>query len=255
MQQKLQVYHVDETEQELNKLAKTISTHKHFELIGSSTNAKTALDEIIELKPSIVFAETSMKLQDGFWLAAQLKPLKICVVFLTDSKNDAVKAFEISALQYVSKPCLKKDLDRVYIDFKKLSKSPESKLENYKLTVNDEKANLLNKIPKRIIINNIEKTSIIPISELTYAKSKGSYTNFKLTDGSDILSSKNIKVYSDLLDNHPDIVRIHRAVLVNKNCVKAIRRDKHLAFVQLKNGEEVEISIYRKEEVIQELMY
>jgi two-component system, LytTR family, response regulator len=253
MKDKIRIYYVDDQLNEIENFKNLISQTTEFELVGCANSAVQAISDIKELQPEILFTDIEMGEYDGFWVAEELKELPICIVFLTSFTDKALNAFKISALQYIVKPCSLVDLQLVLHDY----------LEVYKhnIAMQKEQLNALafnyqnpNLIPKRIFVNNIEKTTVISIQDLIYAKSKGSYTHFKLTDGTEVLSSKNIKIYNDILNTHPDIVRVHRAVLVNKNCVKSIRRDKHLAFVQLKNGEEVEISLYRKDEVIQQLM-
>lgn len=48
--------------------------------------------------------------------------------------------------------------------------------------------------------------------------------------------------YEESLDDHPDFLRIHRAFIINKNCVVAILKNDKRNMIQLTDGTELEIS-------------
>ncbi|MGF2414279.1 MAG: LytTR family transcriptional regulator DNA-binding domain-containing protein, partial [Ferruginibacter sp.] len=98
-------------------------------------------------------------------------------------------------------------------------------------------------------INNVHKTSVLNLDEVLYMVSSGPYTIFKLKDGSKHTASKLLKIYYEILYNHPDFARIHRAHIVNKNFVKAILRNKHKITALMIDGEELEVSPQKREEI------
>ena len=78
-----------------------------------------------------------------------------------------------------------------------------------------------------------------------YCKAEGSYTTFKLTNGTNLLVSKHLKEYENLLvEQH--FMRVHNSFLINLNEVKKyVKADG--GYILMNNGETVSISRNKKE--------
>lgn len=61
----------------------------------------------------------------------------------------------------------------------------------------------------------------VSINEIIQIQSDSNYSTFYLDDGSKILTSKTLKHWETTLI-HPDLVRIHKSNLINKNKIKFI---------------------------------
>ncbi len=79
-------------------------TDGFLEIIGESGVASEAITEINHLKPDVVFLDIQMPGLDGFDVVSLLeKPLPY-IVFVTAYDQYAIKAFEVFALDYLTKP-------------------------------------------------------------------------------------------------------------------------------------------------------
>lgn len=87
-----------------------------------------------------------------------------------------------------------------------------------------------------------------------YLVGAGNYTKFTMLNGEIHTSSKNLKVYDDAIAYHPDFIRIHRSYLVNKKYVKQILKTNNQQwFVEMNNGEKLELSKGRIDEILEQL--
>jgi two-component system LytT family response regulator len=89
------------------------------------------------------------------------------------------------------------------------------------------------KTPK--ILKNINQESI------GYLESSINYTYFYLQDGKSIISSYNIKVFENLLNN-VDFIKINRSNLVNVSFIQKILIERNTCSIQLINGDTMNIS-------------
>jgi two-component system, LytTR family, response regulator len=75
------------------------------EIIGESADGFEAVDQIQATRPDIVFLDVQMPEMDGFEVLRRLpQPLLPVVIFTTAYDQHALRAFEVSALDYLLKP-------------------------------------------------------------------------------------------------------------------------------------------------------
>lgn len=80
-------------------------TDPDLEVIGSCSDGMQALGAVRELRPDLMFLDVQMPLLDGFQVLAALAPTeRPTVIFVTAYEQHAVRAFEVSAVDYLLKP-------------------------------------------------------------------------------------------------------------------------------------------------------
>ncbi|GAB5410412.1 MAG: LytTR family transcriptional regulator DNA-binding domain-containing protein [Balneolaceae bacterium] len=95
-----------------------------LEIIGESGQASEAIEEINSLKPDVVFLDIQMPGLDGFDVVSLLeKPLPY-IIFVTAYDQYAIKAFDVFALDYLTKPVR---LERLQLCIDRLSDLSEIK--------------------------------------------------------------------------------------------------------------------------------
>lgn len=249
---KIRIVQVDDQLAQLETVKNLLTGFKNIELVNQFTSATEALDFILANDIDLAILDIEMPDKDGFWLAKKLTTTNTLIVFLTSHPQYTLQAFEACAIHYILKPITKKLLEEVInrsAKIKGLNAEKNTVIQSKQITELIE--NYLDKTsyPKRIFINNIQKTTILKLDEVLYMTSAGSYTVFKTIHGEKFTSSKLLKTYCDALQNHPDFIRIHRANLINKKYVKSILRDKHKIIIQMSNDEELEASTQKREEI------
>ena len=72
-----------------------------------------------------------------------------------------------------------------------------------------------------VMIYDSKEYRRVSINEIILVQSDSNYSIFYLDDGSKILTSKTLKYWETTL-MHPDLVRIHKSNLINKNKIKVV---------------------------------
>jgi len=68
-----------------------------------------------------------------------------------------------------------------------------------------------------LLLKSGSKTTHIPLDAIIQVAGLGNYSQFRLRDGSRILSAYTLKVYEQLLPDY--FLRIHKTCLVNSRCI------------------------------------
>jgi hypothetical protein len=179
--------------------------------------------------PAINIVRNRLYLQSG---------LKYLVAINCDEKNPDVKAYP------VDDPLSDMEVSRYH--------ATSGKEDQYG-NVNEFK-NMLTQsrdLFERIAINAQNKVQFVSIDDLLYMKSDNNYTTIFLRNKQQVLSSKNLGYYEELLSNHT-FCRIHNSYLVNLKKVVRFHKGK-TGELELEDGTRLEISVRRKEEVLSKL--
>lgn len=224
--------------------------NEHFpdiNIVGEAASVEEAVKLIKETNPSIVLMD--IELMDGncFQVLQRCKPYTFRPVFITAYNQYAIKAIKFSAVDYILKPvneyefcnAIKQALS--FVNHEQLSAQADNFLDHY---TNDKKS-------KKLVLRTAEAFHIVNITDIIYCKSDNSYTSFFLLDGREIVMSKSIKVYSDLLSDY-GFIRPHQSFLVNMNHIARIDKSDG-GFVIMQNKTEIPISLRRKQMIISEL--
>jgi two-component system LytT family response regulator len=186
---------------------------------------------------------------NGFELLKKLKKFEGSVVFVTAHSNYAVKAFKFSALDYILKPIDTADLRQTIDKYKKSrNSSPDADMMKQLLNNIDLMSN-----PKanKLSVSTQEGIEIINLSDVDYMKAERSYTLIKRQDKSDLMVSKPLKDFEEMLPPSK-FMRIHDSYLVNLDkVVRYLRQDG--GYAVMRDGSEILISRGRKEEFIKYL--
>ena len=79
-------------------------------VIDKCNSAEKALKSIIKSDPDIIFLDIEMPVMNGFELLEQFKDINFAIIFTTSYDQYAIKAMRFSALDYLLKPIISKEL-------------------------------------------------------------------------------------------------------------------------------------------------
>jgi two-component system, LytTR family, response regulator len=100
---KIRVIIIDDERNARNEIKRLLTDYPDLELIAEAQNADEAKNMIEEKQPDVLFLDIQMPEKSGFELLESLVHVPQ-VVFITAFDQYAVKAFEVSALDYLMKP-------------------------------------------------------------------------------------------------------------------------------------------------------
>lgn len=85
------------------ELRRLLAAHERIEIVGEARTGEEALDLVGRLEPDVLFLDVRMPGMSGFDLLQHLDDVPQ-VIFTTAYDEYALKAFEVSALDYLVKP-------------------------------------------------------------------------------------------------------------------------------------------------------
>ncbi len=196
----------------------------NFQIIGEAETVSNAVDLLSTLQPDVVFMDIMLIGGTGFDVLEQYKVNegfpKFQLVFITAFEEYAIKAFRMSALDYLLKPI---DPDELKEVIRKIEKVNPMYQQSFELL-----ADLLTKekTVKKMALTTSEGVHIIQIEAIVYAQADNNYTSFFLNDKTSIIVSKPLKEYEELLSDK-GFLRIHQSYLVNTAYVKFFDKSEH----------------------------
>lgn len=94
---------VDDERIARNELEYLLRDCTEFEIVGQAASVAEAAERIAALKPELVFLDVQMPGASGFELFERV-PVESWVIFVTAFEEFALRAFEVNALDYLTKP-------------------------------------------------------------------------------------------------------------------------------------------------------
>ncbi len=212
-------------------------------VIGEAPDVVQGVKLIQKEKPDIVFLDIEMPGYNGFQLLEFFDEVNFEVIFVTAYSDFALKAFQVSAVDYLLKPL---QIDQLVKAVEKANKIKGNSLIKERLATL--KTNLEEQKIKKIIVPVSDGSLFLEVKDISHLKAEGSYVNIFLKDGNKILVSKNIKDYEEQLTELEGFYRTHRSYLVNVNYIKNLSSDSSEA--ELTNGTSISIARDRKQDFL-----
>ena len=203
-----------------------------MKIIGDSKCVKDAAVLIKEKKPDVILLDIVLENNLFFEMLEQLEFSIPKLVFISSHKEYAIKAFKHDAVDFLLKPI---DFNAIIIAIYKVIKRREMErsYQNQKIN-NISILNTANQTNDYVAVASLEKIELIPMAEIIFCKAEGKDTVFMLSNGSSVMSSRNLGEYSAILDS-TYFFRIHHSYIINlRHIVKISKKDGY--FCELSNG-------------------
>lgn len=210
----------------------------NVEIVAICNNLIETVNAIKQFKPDVVFLDIEMPEYAGYEIVNYFDKIDFEIVFVTAYHQYAVKAFEISALDYLLKPIeidrLKKTVERIE------SKSDEkSDVKRYSLFAEslDYKQN------QKIIIKVNGDQRVVSTTSIVAIEAQEAYSCIYTIEGDRFLVSKNLKYFQTLLEPNIDFFRTHKSWIINK--VKLVSFSKSKLEINMENDIKAKLSKYK----------
>jgi two-component system LytT family response regulator len=219
------------------------------EVIGTADGVETALNVIQMGRPDLVFLDIEMTHGNAFDLLNQLQPITFQIIFVTAFDNYAIRAFKYSALDYLLKPV---DID----DLREAVKRAATKVQGKNFL--DQMETLLYNMEtfqlsqQKMAVPTLTGLVFIPIKDILRFEANGSYTTIYLTSKEEIIATRNIKEYEDLL---PAAIfcRVHNSHIINLHRIQKYHKGRG-GYVIMEDGSNIEVASRRREEFLRRLL-
>jgi two-component system LytT family response regulator len=212
------------------------------EVVAVADDVPSGVKMINREQPDIVFLDIEMPGFSGFQLLEFFDEIDFDIIFTTAYSEHALKAFEVSAIDYLLKPI---QIDQL---IKAVDKVRSKKAAQINEKINTLKENLRENKISKIALPVADGLLFVKPEEILYLKAESSYTNIYLAENKTILVSKTLKEFEKLID-HPHFMRIHRSYFVNLNHIKQYFKSDG-GHIEMINGDIVYFSKDKKEEML-----
>ena len=187
------------------------------EILAECKDVPDAVKTIHKLKPDLVFLDIEMPGYNGFELLDFFDDhnLQFKIIFVTAYSDYSLRAFEISAVDYILKPVRAEHIERA------LKKINLEYITSQKEQIKVLKDNFTNQLDKKIVLQTAETIYVVKMDDIIYLQADGSYTRFYTTSHGVLTITKKL-IDFEYLENCGPFFRTHRSYIVNLNFIKKV---------------------------------
>jgi two-component system, LytTR family, response regulator len=222
-----------------------------IELVKECGNGRDAVSQIRALEPDLVFLDVQMPEMDGFEVLEQLtdQPLPV-IIFVTAYDQYALKAFEVSALDYLLKPFCDARFHKALAGARRqIEQQDASELGRKLLTLmgtREARAAAPPRYLTRLMVKTAGRVIFIRTEEIDWIEAYDNYLRLHVAGRAHLLRQTMNELEAAL--NPEQFARIHRSTIVNLDRVKELHPHfggEHLVILQ--DGTKLKLSRSRKE--------
>jgi two-component system LytT family response regulator len=217
---------------------------EEIEIAGECRNGREVVSALKERSFDVLFLDIQMPGGSGFDIVEQVGLARMPVtVFVTAHNHYALQAFDVHALDYLTKPVeperLKAALGRVKERI--ASQSALHTQEELKALLAALTESARKEYPRRLIVPNGAKDSFVNVDEIEWIEAADYYACLHV-GSKRLMLRETIKQLAETLDPNK-FVRVHRSAIVNISQVREILRGgRSEGWVQLASGHRLKMS-------------
>ncbi|HKG58483.1 MAG TPA: LytTR family DNA-binding domain-containing protein [Pyrinomonadaceae bacterium] len=218
---KIKALIVDDEPLARDRIRELLKDHPDVEVIAQARNGREAIDSVANYNPDLVFLDIQMPDLDGFDVLQNLDVAQLpVIIFVTAYDQHALRAFDVHAVDYLTKP----------FDRERFAKAVEQAKVFMKGTKEPDTARILSMLQElragaryleRFAIKNGETVFFVRAEEVDAIEAQGNYVRLSLANSSHLLRDTLNNVESQI--NPRMFIRIHRRTIVNIDRIKEVQ--------------------------------
>lgn len=220
-------------------------------VIDECGNASDAFDKINILQPQLIFLDIKMPGKSGFELLKMFAKIEFEVIFVSAFNEYAITAFEFNALGYILKPI---DYSKLIITvdkaiFKIASNEKTNSVFHFIRTLDDE-----DDVVNKISVHHNDKVILLNINYIISVEAKDGTCEIKLDDGKSYYSSKELKLFEEILVKAGNFIRINKSVIINIEHIISYSKGE-ICNLEIRDNATYEVSRRKKTEVLNRIKF
>lgn len=182
-------------------------------VVAEADDLPNGIKAIKRHAPDLVFLDIEMPGHSGLELLDFFneEEVNFQIIFATAYNQYAIKAFKLSAVDYLLKPI---DADQLKDAVARAQKQREKQTTSYQLL----KHQLMGDRGK-LALPQANGIKFIPFADILFLKGDRAYTEIHCTSGTMLLASRNLSYFEQALDHAPQFFRSHRSYIVNTKAI------------------------------------
>ncbi len=222
-----------------------IKTNDNIDLVGECQDGFSGVKKIMEAKPDLIFLDIQMPKLTGFEMIELLDEVPE-IIFTTAYDQYAIKAFELSAVDYLMKPFSRdrfnEAVEKVLVRLQSRSETEQKervKNKNIEDFTNIKKEEI--EEIERIFVKTGTKIDVVPVETIVKIEAQDDYVEIH-TPGKRYLKNDTMNYLEKVLPSNI-FSRVHRSHIINLNHIEKIEKyGKESYIVKLKDGSTVNVS-------------
>ncbi|RYD38424.1 MAG: response regulator [Verrucomicrobiaceae bacterium] len=217
---------VDDERLARKRLRDLLKAHPGITVVGEADSVETAVPVIAEHRPDVVFLDVEMPPRSGFDLLPLLpeSPHTPDVVFVTAYENFALRAFEVSAIDYLLKPI---HTERLALTVQRLLSAPRRD------DAADDPAEESWAMDSRVTLSDRRIKSLVEVSGIVAIQALGAYSRVSVAGQPQMIILRSISEWERRLPS-AEFLRVDRSLIIQTRLLRKM---------MLKSRDETEISL------------
>lgn len=224
------------------RLVELLRAEPDIEIVGECADGREALKQIQSAAPDLIFLDVQMPELDGFGVVSALSKEQMpAIIFVTAYDQFAVRAFEVSAVDYLLKPF---DRERFQLALRRAIDQIQRR-EPGEITrrLHQLMAELRPEAPvlERLAIKTEGRVLLVKVADIDWIEAADNYVNIHVGNESHLHRETMASVENKLASNQ--FMRISRSTIVNVERIKELQPMFHGDYVViLRNGTKLSLS-------------
>ena len=244
---KIQCFIVDDEPLARQRLELLLSSFSDLEIVGEFATGSECIEATLKRCPDVIFLDIGLPDQSGMEVVSELlgEMGKLpAVVFATAYDEHAIEAFELNALDYLSKPVTQARLSKTVKRLREMvlhQEEPNEALEHdrkLRELVEGEGRRRQPEYLTRMEIKNRSEIVFVPVEKIRLFQADGNYLEVHTEDTMHLLRMTMARLEREL--DPENFVRVSRSAMVSVRRIASIeKRGRHDSWVKLETGEKV----------------
>ena len=222
-----------------NRMRYLLADIENVAVVAEAKNGKEAIDLAVKTKPDLMLLDIRMPLMDGIEAAQHAQKLTPAphIIFTTAFDAYAIKAFDLSAIDYLLKPIR---LERLQAAINKAQALKPTQIEALKP---------LQKIRSHLSIHERGRVLLVPIETIIYLRAELKYITVRTVEREYLIEESLTNLEAEFAER---FIRLHRNCLVAPLFItgyeKRKNEDDEQQWVAILNGIPESIAISRRQQ-------
>ncbi|HEY8320695.1 MAG TPA: LytTR family DNA-binding domain-containing protein [Candidatus Baltobacteraceae bacterium] len=218
----LRVAIVDDEAPARRKLARFLAEFDDVDVVGEAGGGADAIALVRKAKPDVLFLDIQMPEVDGFDVVEELAGDAHVprVIFATAFDQHAIRAFEVSALDYLLKPLERERLGEA-IARARAAVAPDQPPSRDRLLEVLDALRPERRFPKRLLVPGEERSVFVDVAEIVRLEADGNNVRVVTARGTHTMRATLESLEAKL--DPERFARVHRSHVVNLDAIKEIQ--------------------------------
>ena len=212
---------VDDEPLARDRIREMLKEHPEVEVIGEARNGQEAVDFVANQNPDLVFLDIQMPDLDGFDVLQKLDAAQLpLIIFVTAYDQYALRAFDVHAVDYLTKPFDRERFAEA-VDHAKVFMKGAREPDTARILNMLQELRAGSRYLERFAIKNGETLFFVRAVDVNAIEAQGNYVRLNLANSSHLLRDTLNNIESQI--NPRMFVRIHRRTIVNIDRIKEVQ--------------------------------